>query len=308
MSLFDPEKKKQKREELERKRKELEMQRQQKKVGKTLKKSDRSDLIKPTQDIQNRQISRGLSRPNRSAIKPSGQQKVLSFAERLEQKQTSDIPQRQLNKEILSRLSETDVSVIKNNMIESSDLFTFYKTSIQRYAPEVLVALRCVTKSEQVLFDYIIKNNLEQELYQGKVELFDNAEVTKLKESFKDFIERHPEFKTSEVIAKKDPELPRLYILGTEQDFELVKAMSLDAPIFHINLMSDLEIFERDERKKAVILFRRPNPALGKPFKEISKVQQFKLYPSFQLGSSKASNEITPFNRKNLIRVIGGDN
>lgn len=318
----NPEKAQRKREELEKKRKQIEKQKSKlkqkrlskKNTSKRISKNAEQKTITPKKSQQNvnalvpktspNQISKGLARPNRNknVVK---HEPILSLAERIEQRKVDNISENQLDRELISRLSQDDFDLILNNLQEASDIFVFYQMTSVYIKPEILVALGCISKSERYLFDYIISNNLSDQLSKGKINLFDNDELANYKQAYEDYLNRHPEVKDSFLTNEvKEVKLPKIYILGQQHDYDIVKAMSLNTPVFPILSMSDLQIFEEDLDKKIVIMFKNPNGELGKPFKEIRQSQEFSLYLTFQRGTIKAENEITPFNRENLLKKL----
>lgn len=313
MSLFGPKKTpEEKQKELEEIQAQIDEMEQKKKSKKNNKKTR---VIPLDEEKQEKVSSNGLSYANVNEIREKRQKRKDQsrevFVQRIANHKINETRQSQEYKEIISRLTKEDLSKIIHLLHESKDIFDFYSKGVEDFDPKVFIALDIISLSEQTLFDYLYRNNLSDELYQGEVALMNKAYIQSQKEKYQEFADKHQEMISSiksgstQFYDDRLSKLPRLYILGDERSFELVKAMSIPTSVRPIFNFDDLEIFKYDEEEKCVILFESVNGELQNDYQKIKNEQNFKILLAFNLSSDqKMHNEVVPFNRDNLISKL----
>lgn len=295
--------------ELEKQRKEL-MRKKALKKGKPLPKELEDETSKEENEEQDNS-SKGLVRVNVNKLRKSSINKAneskTSFIKRINSYQVEELPQKQVQKEIISRLQKKDLKKIIDLINNSEDLYNFYEKVTKDFDSEVLVSLGIISKSEAELFEYIKKNNLGHELYQGQIELFNKAYIENQREKYNIFADDHQKLlqsiKSGRLQDKDNriKNMPIIYVLGNDSEFNLINSMSLPTKVIPIFTLDDLEIFKNDDRKKCIIMMKHPNPDLSHDFKEIRSKEDFRIYFSFKMSSISSRDEIVPFNRNNVI-------
>lgn len=315
MGLFSKKTPEERQAEMKKERAELEKQRKELMRKKALKKDkplpeelEKND--KASNEEQNNS-SKGLVRVNVNKLRKNSINKTneskTSFIKRINSYQVEELPQKQVQKEIISRLQKKDLKKIIDLINNSEDLYNFYEKVTKDFDSEVLVSLGIISKSEAELFEYIKENNLGHELYQGQIELFNKAYIENQKEKYNIFADDHQKLlqsiKSGRLQDKDNriKNMPIIYVLGNDSEFNLINSMSLPTKVIPIFTLDDLEIFKNDDRKKCIIMMKHPNPDLSHDFKEIRSKEDFRIYFSFKMSSISSRDEIVPFNRNNII-------
>lgn len=276
-------------------------------------KKERAELEKNDKASNEEQnnSSKGLVRVNVNKLRKNSINKTneskTSFIKRINSYQVEELPQKQVQKEIISRLQKKDLKKIIDLINNSEGLYNFYEKVTKDFDSEVLVSLGIISKSEAELFEYIKENNLGHELYQGQIELFNKAYIENQKEKYNIFADDHQKLlqsiKSGRLQDKDNriKNMPIIYVLGNDSEFNLINSMSLPTKVIPIFTLDDLEIFKNDDRKKCIIMMKHPNPDLSHDFKEIRSKEDFRIYFSFKMSSISSRDEIVPFNRNNII-------
>ena len=316
MGLFSKKTPEERQAEMERERVELEKQRKELMRKKALKKGkplpkELEDETSKEENEEQDNSSKGLVRVNVNKLRKSSINKAneskASFIKRINSYQVEELPQKQVQKEIISRLQKKDLKKIIDLINNSEDLYNFYEKVTKDFDSEVLVSLGIISKSEAELFEYIKKNNLGHELYQGQIELFNKAYIENQKEKYNIFADDHQKLLQSIKSGRLQDQdnriknMPIIYVLGNDSEFNLINSMSLPTKVIPIFTLDDLEIFKNDDRKKCIIMMKHPNPDLSHDFKEIRSKEDFRIYFSFKMSSISSRDEIVPFNRNNII-------
>lgn len=323
MSLFNKKSPEERKAELERERQELEQRKKEaaERKGKVYKpkaniknnsNSNANDLNNSLNNDNDINVSsQGLKRVNVKKIQTNvtnkNNESEAQFIKRISSHKVNELSEKQIQKEVISRLQKSDYAKIIDYINSSKDLYDFYERVTKDFKPEVLVSLRIISKAEEAVFRYIKENNLSNELYQGDIELLNKAYIENQQEGYKIFADEHQKLLTSIKSGKtQDREIrinnmPIIYILGSSDEFNFVNAMSLPTKVLPILTEDDLDIFANDDRNKCVILMKHPDPSLGNEFKKIKEKQSFRTFLSFKLSSMNNKDEIVPFNRDNIL-------
>lgn len=316
MGLFSKKTPEERQAEMEKERAELEKQRKELMRKKALKKGkplpeELEDEVYNEENKEQNNSSKGLVRVNVNKLRKNSINKAneskTSFIKRINSYQVEELPQKQVQKEIISRLQKKDLKKIIDLINNSEDLYNFYEKVTKDFDSEVLVSLGIISKSEAELFEYIKKNNLGHELYQGQIELFNKAYIENQKEKYNIFADDHQKLLQSIKSGRLQDQdnriknMPIIYVLGNDSEFNLINSMSLPTKVIPIFTLDDLEIFKNDDRKKCIIMMKHPNPDLSHDFKEIRSKEDFRIYFSFKMSSISSRDEIVPFNRNNVI-------
>ena len=320
MGLFNKKSPEERKAELERERQELEERRRiaAEKKGKVYKPKTApaaQSTNNSKEDNSNEQpanvSSQGLKRVDvkkiRTNVANKNNESEAEFIKRISSHKINEVSEKQIQKEVVSRLQKSDYAKIVDYINDSKDLYDFYEKVTKDFKPEVLVSLRIISKAEEAVFRYIKENNLSNELYQGDIELLNKAYIENQKEGYKIFADEHQKLLTSIKSGKTQDRdmridnMPIIYILGSSDEFNFVNAMSLPTKVLPILTEDDLDIFANDDRNKCVILMKHPDPALGGEFKKVKEQQNFRTFLSFKLSSMNSRDEIVPFNRDNIL-------
>lgn len=299
-----PEEKQKEMEELKRQIDDLEQKKHPKKVVKA-----------PQTDQQEKAGSSGLSVVNVTKLREDRQNRKKQsrdeFAKKIANHKINEIRERQRQKESISRLSKDNIKDLVDLINISDDIFDFYQRGTRLFDDEVFVSLGLLSKAEVTLFDYLVSNDLSSELYQGEVSLLNQAYIQSQKEKFDKFAQSNEQMMKSIQSGKTQfyddrlSNLPHIYVFGNEQDYRLVKAMSIPAVVHHVFNFDDLEVFEYDQDKKCVVLFKTVNGELSSEYQRIKNSQDFKILLAFNASPDvHMNNEVVPFNREKLINKL----
>lgn len=261
------------------------------------------------EQVKTHTVQRHLKQMEEASKKRKNEDKA-SFVSRVNNRKVTLIKESQQRQELISRLSKDALKVVTDNLNDSKDLFDFYQKTIPDVAPDALVALGLITPAEKETFNYVIKNDLSNTLYQGKTRLFNKALQQAQREEFQEFADDNQELMNrlksgkQQLEERKMKHLPIVYVLGRKEDVQLIEMFSLPTAVRPLLTKEDMEIFEQDDSSKCVLMFKKANTKLAPEFKRISKGQKFKLLLTFKRHSIQAQNEIVPFNRQALLQKL----
>lgn len=211
--------------------------------------------------------------------------------------------QEQKYRELVERLSKNDILEISEMLANSANIFSFYQDFIKRYKDKnILLALNVLDKSDVELFEYIVANGFENELYQGAVQLYDEKYISLEKDKFFEYKANHPQYNVN--MNTLENYLPNIYILGNQRDYNLIEAMSLKAEITLLKTTQDVTKFKEDVQSKVVLLCKQPYEEVLPSYIQVKNSQDFPIYVTFDLENMLNSQKIVPFNRDNLLQKI----
>lgn len=243
--------------------------------------------------------------------KPNLQQKPINNKKLNEMSFNSEYarPVNERLKEKLSRFESDNNNYYElGQIIRNSDnnyqLFSEYYKIHHSYEELVALGIFDEQKAEMLLNLYNHEdihnavmttdvNNIKQDLLEHNAKLFDK------------FLINHPEYAHySDITEDPKIKLPHIYIIGNNEDYKQLEAMSLETKIFLISNLNELENFEKDTNKKIIILSENANMVLSDKYNEIYDKQDFKVYRKFHIDDENVDNEIIPFTRKKLINTL----
>lgn len=301
---------KQTKEELQRQLDEL---RQKKAASKAAKKAKKAGAtVKPTTSTS----SNSTSATNTDETQPKPVDGVVTIrrpqktATSVQLRKQEEIRKRAMQKvqeqqyrEIVARTSKNDVLEIQKMLADSANIFSFYQEFMAKYKnADILLAFNILDKGDVELFKYVVANGIENELYQGEVQLYDSNYIQLEKDKFFEYKAKHPEYNTNVTVL--EDYLPHLYVLGNKAEYELINAMSLKGEITLLSEEKDVIQFEKDEGSKVIILCKHPYSDVLPSYIRVKNSQDFPIFATFNLQDMPSSQKIVPFNRENLLKKV----
>lgn len=182
------------------------------------------------------------------------------------------------------------------------ELFTKYFQSYGNY--EDLVALGIFSEQKAELLDYFYQNDRQNDLLTTPNSAIDHDMIQRQNSKFQQFLSAHPEFHKIKNVSDADNlKLPHIYLFGDNNDFLILKGMSLNTKIFLLNDKKTMKQFEEDEHDKTVLFSVHANADLASDYNRIFSEQDFQTLQLYN-DSDNIKTNVVPFTRKNLIQHL----
>lgn len=202
-----------------------------------------------------------------------------------------------IDKFFINDAKVTDLLQILLNSKSDIEVFTKWYRTYGDYKD--LVAIGIFDEQRAAMLNYFYQKDLQSQLLTTPNDKLNISLIETNNKRFQRYLADHPEVRTiKDTNDSNNLKLPRLYLLGNQNDFNMLQAMSLNTEIFLLDTIESLQKFEADEHTKVVILSQNANPKLAKNYNRIFHEQ---FFDTLQMYKTDKDTSVVPFNRKNLI-------